>query len=107
MSRPGQDIVLAASGPEPHAPRCRGEDAGRKADLMEEIMIRNHPVQSLATCAVITGVLFVLSASGNSNWFTGPGWLGTIGWFGFLLGLLTLIVIAVYLAVARLRQRRQ
>ena len=68
-------------------------------------MIKNHPLRSLGTWAVITAVLFLLSASGNSSyWSNGPAWLGSIGWFGFLLALLGLIGLAIYLSVAKLRQ---
>jgi hypothetical protein len=34
-------------------------------------------------------------------WEDGPGWIGAIGWFGFLICLLLLLVIAV-LALARM-----
>ena len=68
-------------------------------------MFRKHPVRILGAVAVITAVLFVCSASGNSTWFSGPAWLGSVGWFGFLLGVLVLICLACYLGVARIRQR--
>lgn len=68
-------------------------------------MIKKYPGRSLATLAVMTAVLFLLSASGNSTWFTGPKWLGTIGWAGFLLGILALIGLAIYLSATRLRSR--
>jgi hypothetical protein len=69
-------------------------------------MIKNHPLRSLSTWAALTAVLFLLSGSGNSSWWShGPGWLGSIGWAGFLVGLLGLILLAIYLGVAKLRQR--
>jgi|HubBroStandDraft_4_1064222.scaffolds.fasta_scaffold289745_1 drug/metabolite transporter (DMT)-like permease len=69
-------------------------------------MIKSHPLRSLGGVAVIAAVLFLLSSSGNSSfWKNGPGWLGSVGWFGFLLAVLGLIVLAVYLSVARLRHR--
>ena len=69
-------------------------------------MIKNHPLRTLGTWVALTAVLFLLSASGNSSWWPhGPGWLGSIGWFGFLIGLLGLLILAVYLSVGRLRQR--
>ena len=69
-------------------------------------MIKNHPLRTLGTWAALTAALFLLSASGNSSWWShGPGWLGSIGWAGFLIGLLGLVVITIYLGVARLRQR--
>jgi hypothetical protein len=51
-------------------------------------------------------VLFLLSASGNSTWWSyGPGWLGGLGWAGFLAGLLGLVLVAIYLGVTKLRHR--
>ena len=69
-------------------------------------MIKTHPLRSLGTVVAVAAVLFVLSSSGNSSfWSDGPGWLGSIGWFGFLLALLCLAVLAVYLSAAKFRQR--
>ncbi len=69
-------------------------------------MIKNHPLRILGSWAALTAVLFLLSASGNSTWWShGPGWLGALGWAGFLVGLLGLIVLAIYLTVARLLHR--
>jgi len=36
----------------------------------------------------------------------GPGWLGALGWAGFLIGLLGLVLLPVYLGVTKLRQPR-
>jgi len=49
----------------------------------------------------------VLSASGQPNqfWESGPSWLGLIGWIGFLICLLLLVVSGVYWVVSRIRQR--
>ncbi len=70
-------------------------------------MIKNHPLRILGTWAALTAALFLLSASGNSTWWShGPGWLGGLGWAGFLIGLLGLILLAVYLGVTKLRQPR-
>jgi hypothetical protein len=69
-------------------------------------MIKNSPLRSLGIWAIITAVFFVLSASGNSSWFSGPAWLGSVGWAGFLIGLLGLIAFGIYLSVARLRRAR-
>ena len=69
-------------------------------------MIKNHPLRILGTWAALTAVLFLLSASGNSSWWShGPSWLGGLGWAGFLIGLLGLLGLAIYLAAARLRHR--
>ena len=44
-------------------------------------MIKNHPLRTLGSWAALTAALFLLSASGNSSWWShGPGWLGSIGW---------------------------
>jgi protein-S-isoprenylcysteine O-methyltransferase Ste14 len=85
--------------------RDRSLTLGETSEIAEDIMIRNHPVRSLSTLAVLTAVLFVCSASGNSTWFSGPKWLGNVGWAGFLLGILALIGAAIYLSVSRIRQR--
>jgi hypothetical protein len=69
-------------------------------------MIKNHPLRTLSTWAALTALLFVLSASGNSSWWSnGPGWLGSIGWAGFLIALLGLLILAIYLGVTRMRAR--
>ena len=62
----------------------------------------------IALLLVAAGVvLFVLSASGQDNgfWEDGPSWLGAIGWFGFLICLLLLIVTGVVAVARRLRGR--
>ena len=70
-------------------------------------MIKNHPFRSLSVWAVITAAFFVLSASGNSSWFSGgPAWLGSVGWAGFLIGLLGLIALGIYMGLTRLRRAR-
>jgi hypothetical protein len=69
-----------------------------------------HPTRkSTLTLFVVGVVLFLLSASGqaNSYWKSGPSWLGAIGWFGFLLCVLLLIVSGVYWLVSRIRHRNQ
>jgi hypothetical protein len=85
--------------------RDRSLTLGETSEIAEDIMIRNHPFRSLGTLAVLTAVLFVCSASGNSTWFSGPKWLGNVGWAGFLLGILAMIGVAIYLSVSRIRQR--
>jgi hypothetical protein len=70
-------------------------------------MIKNHPLRAFGSLAALTAVLFVCSASGNSSWWSsGPGWLGSIGWAGFLIGVLGLLILAIYLSVARMRRQR-
>ena len=71
-------------------------------------VLHRHPGRVLlALFAAMVG-LFLLSASGQEDafWKNGPGWLGAIGWFGFLLTTLVMIVTLVYLAVRSLRHRR-
>jgi drug/metabolite transporter (DMT)-like permease len=69
-------------------------------------VIKTHPLRSLGAVVAVGAVLFVLSSSGNSSfWKNGPSWLGSVGWFGFLLAVLCVIVLAVYFSVAKLRQR--
>ena len=69
-----------------------------------------HPTRkSTLTLFVVGVVLVALSASGqaNSYWKSGPSWLGAIGWFGFLLCVLLLIVSGVYWLVSQIRHRNQ
>jgi uncharacterized membrane protein YhaH (DUF805 family) len=61
----------------------------------------------LAIALVVAGaVLFALGGIGQDDgyWKDGPGWLGAIGWFGFLICLLLLIVTGVAALVSRLRR---
>ena len=53
--------------------------------------------------------LFLVSASGQSGtyWENGPHWLGAIGWFGFLISVLLLVVSGVIAIVSRVRHRHQ
>jgi len=66
-------------------------------------------LKSTIALFVAGAVLFVLSASGQSNsfWKSGPSWLGQIGWIGFLICLLLLIASGVYWVVSRMRHRSQ
>jgi hypothetical protein len=65
-----------------------------------------HPVTSLAAMLVLAFGFFMLSASGQSGtfWENGPSWLGTIGWFCFLLTALTFLVSTGYVVVRRARR---
>ena len=52
---------------------------------------------------VVGAILFPLGMVGQEDgglWEDGPEWIGAVGWFGFLLCVLLLLVIAV-VAVAR------
>jgi hypothetical protein len=64
-------------------------------------------LKSTIALFVAGAVFFVLSASGqpNSFWTSGPSWLGQIGWTGFLICVLLLIVSGVWAIVSRIRHR--
>jgi uncharacterized BrkB/YihY/UPF0761 family membrane protein len=69
-----------------------------------------HPTRTSTLTLIVAGiVLFVLSASGQPNqyWESGPSWLGYIGWFGFLICLLLLLVSALFAVVSRIRHRER
>lgn len=63
--------------------------------------------KSTLTLLVAGVILFVLSASGQADgpWTSGPSWLGSIGWFGFLICALLLIVSGLYTLVSAIRHR--
>ena len=68
-----------------------------------------HPTRTSTLVFVVAGVvLFVLSESGQANgfWTSGPSWLGTIGWFGFLIYVLLLVVSGLYALFSRIRKPR-
>ena len=67
-----------------------------------------RPTQKSTFTVLVAGaILFVLSASGQpyGPWSSGPSWLGTFGWFGFLVCALVLIVSGLYLVVSSIRHR--
>jgi len=67
-----------------------------------------HPTRKSTLVLLVAGVvLAVLSASGQADtyWASGPSWIGTIGWFGFLVCTLLLIVSGLYAAVSWMRHR--
>ncbi len=70
--------------------------------------LTTHPIRSLAMLLVVAFCFFMLSASGqpDSFWKNGPGWLGAIAWFAFLLTALAFLGSAVYVAVRGVRARR-
>jgi hypothetical protein len=60
----------------------------------------------IALALVVAGaVLFALGPIGQDDgyWKSGPGWLGAIGWFGFLLCALALVVTGIVAAVGHFR----
>jgi hypothetical protein len=70
-------------------------------------MLRQHPVRILSVVAIVTLALLLLSAPGADD--TSGAWyyISSFGWFGFLLGFLIFVVLAVVVAVQKLRTRRQ
>ena len=70
-------------------------------------MLRQHPIRILSVVAAITAALFLLSAPGADD--TSGAWyyISAFGWFGFLIGFLILLVLAVVVAVQKLRTRGQ
>ena len=60
----------------------------------------------IALVLLIAGaVLFALGPVGQDDgyWKSGPGWIGAIGWFGFLLCALGLVVTGLVAVVAHFR----
>lgn len=73
-------------------------------------MVLVHPTRTSTLVLLAAGViLFVLSASGQPDtfWASGPSWIGAIGWFGFLICALLLIVSGLLALVSWMRHRRQ
>ena len=73
---------------------------------LQEVLV--HPTRrSTLVLFVAAVILFVLSASGQAGqyWESGPMWLGYVGWFGFLICLLLVVVSTLYMIVSRLRHR--
>jgi hypothetical protein len=69
-----------------------------------------RPTRTSTIALFVVGVvLFLVSPSGqaNSYWKSGPSWLGAIGWFGFLICALLLIVSGVYWIVSSIRHRNR
>ncbi len=67
-----------------------------------------HPTRTSTLALVVAGViLFVLSASGQPDtyWSSGPSWLGDIGWYGFMVCVLLLLVSGLYAIVSLVRNR--
>lgn len=70
-------------------------------------MLRQHPVRVLSVVAVITVGLLLLSAPGADD--TSGAWyyISAFGWFGFLIGFLTLLVLGTVVTVQKVRSRGQ
>jgi len=70
-------------------------------------MLRQHPVRVLSVVAIVTLGLLSLSAPGaddtSGTWY----YISAFGWFGFLIGFLILLVLAVVVTVQKVRDRRQ
>lgn len=63
-----------------------------------------------ATVVAVLGlVLFPLGMVGQGEgglWPDGPAWIGAVGWFGFLLCLLLLVVLGIFALARTLTTRR-
>lgn len=61
------------------------------------------------TLLVITGVCFALSGLiGQHNdgpWGGLPEWVGSVSWFGFLIGVLATVVSGIYLLIRTMGRR--
>ena len=70
-------------------------------------MLRQHPVRVLSVVAIITLGLLLLSAPGAHD--TSGAWyyISAFGWFGFLIGFLLLVVLAITVTVQKVRARGQ
>jgi protein-S-isoprenylcysteine O-methyltransferase Ste14 len=69
-----------------------------------------HPTRKSTLALLVIGVvLFFLSASGQPDtyWASGPSWLGAIGWYGFMICALLLIVSGLLMLVSSIRHRGQ
>jgi len=69
-------------------------------------MLRTHPIRVLAVVAAVAVGLFFLSAPGADE--TSGAWyyISAFGWFGFLIAMLLLVVLAVAAAVMAVGRRR-
>ena len=67
------------------------------------------PLSRAAIAVVVLGaVLFMLGSVGQEEgglWPDGPAWIGAVGWFGFLICLLALLVIGVVAAARSVMSR--
>jgi hypothetical protein len=63
-------------------------------------------LRKTALVLVVAGaILFALGPIGQDDgyWKSGPSWIGAIGWFGFLICLLLLVMTGLYAVVERVR----
>jgi len=70
-------------------------------------MLRQHPVRVLSVVAVVTIGLFLLSAPGADDSSGAWYYISAFGWFGFLIGFLLFLVLAVAVTVQKVRARGQ
>ena len=69
-------------------------------------MIHRHPARVLVTLVVLAGVFFALGGPGYGD-TSGPWmYISGLSFIAFLLTTTTLLVLAAYLGVTRLRARR-
>jgi len=68
---------------------------------MRNMSRRNRVLALIGVGAVLVAISGIGQDSGY--WKSGPSWLGAIGWFGFLICLLLLVVTGVSAAVSTMR----
>jgi len=68
-------------------------------------MIRKHPIRVISITALIAVAFLALSYPGKDN--TGGAWyyLSAIGWFGFLLSMLAIIIFVVMASIRKISMR--
>jgi hypothetical protein len=70
-------------------------------------MIRSHPARVLGVTALVVVAFLALSYPGRDDtkgfWY----YASAVGWFGFLISLLALIVLSVLALVSRARSTRR
>jgi hypothetical protein len=57
----------------------------------------------MAVCLFVSGMV---GQHNDGPWGGLPSWVGAVGWFGFLLGIPVLLLLAAYLLATHLRARR-
>ena len=74
------------------------------------VVMSRLPLGRLAiVVAVVGAILFPVGTVGQNDgglWADGPDWIGAIGWFGFLICLLLLVVIGVVALARTVTSRR-
>jgi hypothetical protein len=107
MIRQGQQGVAVAVLDQPRDRRFTADRTRRGRARKGGVM--RSPRGIFLTLLVITVVCFALAGMiGQHNdgpWGDLPEWLGSVSWFGFLIGLLGVIVSGIYLLVRTMGRR--